>query len=73
MVGNPTDRHGTCTTQHSCNSKRTHPEINGSHWTNSSSGGDDKLVQETTMTDEHVCGVVGGEAVTRGMFHTCQT
>ena len=31
-----------------------------------------KLDQKTRMTSEHVCGVVGGEAVTHDMFHTCQ-
>ena len=56
-------RYGSYISPHSWYIVVAYLDLHGSHWTNSSPGGDVKLVQKTMMTAEHVWGVVWGEAL----------
>ena len=64
--------HGQYTIQCPYSSGLLYPDLHGPPWTTSSRGGDTifKLDQKRMMTAELILGVVGGEAVTHGVFHT---
>ena len=65
------------TTQHSCNSGITYPDLHDPTWITSpphDRGADFKLDSKTSrMIAEDAWGVVDGEAVTLGVIHTRET
>ena len=65
--------HGIYTVQCSWNSQLAYLDLHYPPWTTSSPDRDSisKPDQKSRMIAENVFGVVGGGAMTRGMFHTC--